>query len=79
MSVPRPTSPESRSARARLGSAVRHRGPEHPDALAARAAYESESYVAAVAAAVADPPPLTAEQRARLRKILASVPVDGAA
>lgn len=75
MPARRPTSPESRVAQGRLAAVVRTHGPDSPAAASARAVFESESYLAAVRAAVADAPPLTAEQRARLRGILSAAPV----
>ena len=75
MPARRPTSRESRVAQGRLAAVTRREGANSPAARAARAVYESESYLAAVRAAVAEAPPLTAEQRARLRAILSAAPV----
>lgn len=75
MPARRPTSPESRAAHGRMAALSRTQGADSPAAAAARELFESESYLAAVRAAVADPPPLTPEQRARLRGILSAAPV----
>ncbi len=74
MSVKVPTTCASRKAQARLAVAIRDHGTNHPTTRAAREAFESERYLAAVRAAVADAPPLTADQCARLRQILATAP-----
>jgi len=69
-----PSTQESLSARGRLAAAVRDHGPDHPATQQARLAFEVERYLAAVRAAVADAPPLTADQCARLRQILVTAP-----
>lgn len=74
MSVKCPTTPASRVAQGRLAVTVRDHGPDHPATRQARLAFEVERYLAAVRAAVADAPPLTADQCARLRQILVTAP-----
>lgn len=64
---------EERSARGKLAVATRDHGPDHPATCTARREFRSEAYLAAVKAAVADAPPLTAEQRQRLSQILRPV------
>jgi len=78
MSVKSHTSRASRKAQARLAVAIRDHGAEHSTTREARAAFESERYLAAVAAAVNNAPPLGPEQRERLRAILSTIPVGGA-
>jgi len=74
MSVKSVTTPASRKAQGRLAVAIRDHGTDHPTTQQARSAFEAERYLAAVRAAVADAPPLTADQCARLRQILATAP-----
>ena len=74
MSVKCPTTPASGVAQGRLAVAVRDHGPDHPATQQARSAFEAERYLAAVRAAVAAAPPLTADQCARLRQILVTAP-----
>lgn len=71
--MPRLSSPESRRAQAAYATTVRDHGSDHPLSDTARERYRSETYLAAVRAAVADAPPLTADQRDRLSRILAPV------
>lgn len=73
MPVRFPSTPESRSARARYAKRCDLYGADDPRTVESRAAFEN--YLAAVRAAVSDAPPLTAEQRVKLRQILASAPV----
>jgi uncharacterized protein (DUF2267 family) len=75
MSVKSHTSRASRKAQARLAVTIRDCGTNHPTTREARAAFESERYLAAVQAAVASAPPLTPQQREQLRAILATTPV----
>jgi hypothetical protein len=67
------TTPESRSAQARLAVVTREHGPVAAPTVAAREHWRSEKYLAAVQAAVAAAPPLSADQRDRLSRILAPV------
>ncbi|TCK25446.1 hypothetical protein EV378_1254 [Pseudonocardia endophytica] len=53
-----------------MASAVRQYGPNDPRTRAARDNWRGESYLAAVAAAVADAPPLSPDQRDRLAVLL---------
>jgi hypothetical protein len=69
----RALSRESLHARGVLAARHRDHGADHPLTRVADREYRSEAYLAAVRAAVADAPPLTAEQRARLRAILKPV------
>jgi hypothetical protein len=66
----RSSTPEARQAQSRYATRTRELGPNHPETLAAQGEWRSERYLAAVRAAVADAPPLTAEQRARLAQLL---------
>ena len=66
-----PVSPKLTPKRARAASLARHRGPDHPDTVAARhdlAVAVVEERIRALVAAV----PLTDEQRARLIAPLAT-------
>jgi hypothetical protein len=67
------TSSESLRARGILAARHRDHGAHHPLTRAAEREYRSEAYLAGVRAAVADAPPLSAEQRSRLRAILTPV------
>ncbi|RDI19675.1 hypothetical protein [Lentzea flaviverrucosa] len=69
------SNPEVRQAQSRYATRTRELGPNHPETQAAQAEFRSERYMAAVRAAVADAPPLTSEQRARIAAILAPVTV----
>jgi nanoRNase/pAp phosphatase (c-di-AMP/oligoRNAs hydrolase) len=63
--------PKVLSARSRVRALSRHRGPDHPDTLAASAELRTltaEEYIRKV---VAGAPPLTDEQIRRLRNLLA--------
>lgn len=65
-----PSTPESLSARGRYAACYRDLGPDHPTTCQAREIWRAERYLAGVAAAVSDAPPLDSERRHRLRQIL---------
>jgi hypothetical protein len=68
--------PEELSARGKLARFTALHGPDHPATDDARVVHRSERYLAAVKAAVDAAPPvgaLSAEQRDRLRSLLAPV------
>lgn len=73
MATIKATSPEARSARARLAVRTREHGPNHPATRSARQEFRSERWLAAVRAVVDEAPPLTDEQRDRLGVLLAPV------
>lgn len=58
------------TARNRLNSLQRHRGPHHPDSEAARRDLRAAKAEAVIAQLVAAAPPLTAEQRMKIAAIL---------
>lgn len=60
----------------RFASLTRHRGPDHPDTLAAARDFRVEQAEAAIERLVSNAPPLTAEQLARLGALLFSRPVE---
>lgn len=64
---------EERSARGRLARATALHGAEHPRTRAVREEWRSARWVAAVAAVAAEAPPLDAETRAHVRRLLAPV------
>lgn len=68
-----PSTPESLSARGRYAACYRDLGPDHPTTRQAREIFAAERYLAGVAAAVSNTPPLDPERRYRLGQILASV------
>jgi hypothetical protein len=68
-----PATPETLSARGSLARRTALFGPDDPRTEQARAAFQSEGYLAAVRAAVDSAPPLTPDQRASLAQILRPV------
>jgi hypothetical protein len=82
MATIKATTPQERSAKARLAVRTREHGPDHPATCAARQEFRSERWLAAVRAVVDDAPPLSEAQKARLATLLApvaAVAADGAA
>ena len=69
MSTSTPTNPHL-SAAGRVSILSRHRGPNHPDVVAARAELREVRLAEAIAREAEADPPLTSEQRARLAVLL---------
>ena len=65
-----PPPPAVAAARARQAILTRHRGPDHPDTLAAARDARAEQLAAHVAREVEKSPPLTPEQLARVASYL---------
>jgi hypothetical protein len=69
MSESPPTNPHL-SAAGRVSVLTRHRGPNHPDVIAARAELREARLREAIAREAEADPPLSPEQRARLAVLL---------
>jgi hypothetical protein len=73
MSKKIPMTDQARSARAKLGNASRKYGADDDRTLAARAEWDAERWLAAVAVALTAPrPELSADQNARLCELISS-------
>ena len=72
-----PLTPEGRSLRGRVAILARRRGPDAPEVLEGRRVLKAAAAERYIRELVAEAPPLTESQRARLAVLLLSPPPDG--